>query len=96
MFSQTFEKKLDIPYLSSVFLSIGKAVATLAVSVNLDEARLLLIAVANGKKSDANFTSFVGILATPDAFLVLRDFRIKFTSLEVTCLAEAKALLELK
>ena len=70
-------------------------VATLAISGNLDEPRLLLIAVGNGfdRKSDANFTSFVGILSVPDAFLVLRDFRIKFTSLEVTCLAEAKVLL---
>ena len=73
-------------------------VATLTMSGNLDEARLLLIAVANGvdKTFDANFTSFVSILSVPDAFLVLRDFRIKFTSLEVTCLAEAKILLELK
>ena len=73
-------------------------VATLAMSENLDVARLLLIAVANGvdRKSDANFTSFVGILSIPDAFLALRDFRIKFTSLEVPCLAEAKVLLELK
>ena len=39
------------------------AVATLAMSGNLDEARLLLIAVANGfeRKFDANLTSFVGI-----------------------------------
>ena len=73
-------------------------VATLAMSGNLDEARLLLIAVANGvdRKSDANFTSFIGILSVLDAFLVLRDFRIKFTSLEATCLAEAKELLEFK
>ena len=73
-------------------------VATLAMSGNLDEARLLLIAVANGVdgKFDANFKSFVGILSVPDVFLVLRDFRIKFASLEVTCLAEAKVLLELK
>ena len=75
-----------------------KIVATLAMSGNLDGARLLLIAVANGsdRKLDANFTSFVSILSVPDSFLVLRDFRIKFTSLEVTCLAEAKELLELK
>ena len=68
------------------------------MSGNLDGARLLLIAVANGfdRKLDANFTSFVSILSVPDSFLVLRDFRIKFTSLEVTCLAEAKELLELK
>ena len=73
-------------------------VATLTMSGNLDEARLLLIVVANGVdgKFDANFKSFVGILSVPDAFLVLRDFRIKFASLEVTCLAEAKVLLELK
>ena len=75
-----------------------KIVAILAMSGNLDGARLLLIAVANGsdRKLDANFTSFVSILSVPDSFLVLRDFRIKFTSLEVTCLAEAKELLELK
>ena len=75
-----------------------KIVATLAMSGTLDGARLLLIAVANGfdRKLDANFTSFVSILSVPDSFLVLRDFRIKFTSLEVTCLAEAKELLELK
>ena len=64
-------------------------VATLAMSENLDEARLLLKPVANGfdRKFDANFTSFAGILSVPDAFLVLRDLRIKSTSLEVTCLA---------
>ena len=39
---------------------------------------------------DANMTSFVGILSVPDLFLVLRDFRIKFTSLEVIWLAEGK------
>ena len=68
------------------------------MSGNLDGARLLLIAVANGsdRKLDANFTSFVSILSVPDSFLVLRDFRIKFTSLEVTYLAEAEELLELK
>ena len=40
-------------------------VVTLAMSGNLDEARLLLIAVANGinRKFDDNFTSFVGILS---------------------------------
>ena len=72
-------------------------VATLAMSGNLDEARLLLITVVNGfdKKFDANLTSFVGILSVPDTFLVLRDFRIKFTSLEVTSLVEANVLLEL-
>ena len=65
---------------------------------NLDEARLLLIAVANSidRTFDANFTSLFGILSVPGAFLVLKDFGIKFTSLQVTCLAEAKALLELK
>ena len=106
MFSETFEKqfnkltgrKLDISYLSSVFLSIGMTVATLAMSGNLDEAILLLITFANGvdKKSDAIFTSFVGILSVPDAFLVLTDFRIKFTTLEVIGLSDAKVLLELK
>ena len=53
--------------------------AILAMSENLDEARLLLVAVANGfdRKFDANFTSFIGILSVPGASLVLRDFRIK-------------------
>ena len=73
-------------------------VATLAISRNLDETRMLFIAVADGfyKKFDANFTSFAGILSVPNTFLVLRDFRIKFTSLEVTCLDESKVLLEFK
>ena len=68
------------------------------MSGNLDEARLLLIAISNDvvRKFAANLTSFVGILSVPEAFLVLRDFRIKFTSLEVTCITEGKVLLELK
>ena len=67
----------------SAFLSIGMAAATLAMSGNLDDTRLWQIAVANGfdTKFDANFTSFVGILSVPDAFLLLRDFPIKFGSL---------------
>ena len=66
MFSWTFEKqfnkvtsqKLDMSYLSSVFLSIGMTAASLAILGNLDEARLLLIAIANGvdRKFDANLT----------------------------------------
>ena len=74
------------------------AVSTLATSENLDKARLLLIVVANGfdRKSDANVTSFDGILSVLDAFLVWSDFRIKFTSLDVICKAEATVLLELK
>ena len=65
---------------------------------NLDEARLLLIAIANSvdRKFDANLTSFVGILSVPDTFLVMRDFRITFTSLEVTCLDENKVLSDFK
>ena len=62
--------------------------AILAMSENLDEARLLLVAVANGfdRKSDANFTSFIGILSVPDASLVLRDFRIKDITNPYKCL----------
>ena len=65
---------------------------------NLDEARLLLITVANSFDGtfDANFTSFFGILSVPDAFLLLKDFGVKFNSLQVTFLVEAKVLLELK
>ena len=50
-------------------------VATFTMSGKLDQARLLLIAVANGvdRKFDANFTSFAGIVSVPDAFLVLRN-----------------------
>ena len=72
--------------------------ATLAMSGNLNDTRLLLIAIGNGidRKFDANLTSFGGILSVPDAFLMLKDFRIKFISLEVTCFAEAKVLLQLK
>ena len=49
---------------------MGMTVATLAISGNLDETRLVLIAIDNGfdRKFDANFTSFVGNLSVPDAF----------------------------
>ena len=62
--------------------------AILAMSENLDEARLSLVAVANGfdRKFDANFTSFIGILSVPDASLVLRDFRIKDITNPYNCL----------
>ena len=62
--------------------------AILAMSENLDEARLLLVAVANGfdRKFDVNFTSFIGILSVPDASLVLRDFRIKDITNPYNCL----------
>ena len=103
MFSQTLEKqfikligqKFDIPYFSSVFLS---RVTTIEMSGNLDEGRLLLIAISNDvdRKFDASLTNFVGILSVPDAFLVLGDFRNKFMSLEATCIAEGKVLLELE
>ena len=48
------------------------------------------------RKFGANYTSFVGFLSVTEAFLVLRDFSIKFTSSEVTCFAEEKVLLEMK
>ena len=62
--------------------------AILAMSEDLDEARLLLVAVANGfdRKFDANFTSFIGILSVPDASLVLRGFRIKDITNPYNCL----------
>ena len=82
----------DILYFSST--SIGTTVAILAISGNLDNATLLLIAI--DRKFDANLISFVSILSVPGAVLVLRDFRIKFTSLDVACLVEGKVLLELK
>ena len=74
------------------------AVVTLAMSPKFDEAILLLIAVTNGvdRKFDANVPIFVGILSVTVALLVLRDFRVKFISLEETCFAEARVLLELK
>ena len=68
MFLKTLEKgfnkltgrKLDMSYLPSVFFSIGTAVAILAVSRNLAEARLLLRAIANrvDRKFDSNLTIF--------------------------------------
>ena len=80
--------------MSPVFLSIRMTVATLALSENLDEARL---AIANGidRRLNANLTSFVGIFSVPGAFLVLKDFRVKFTYLDVTSLANGKLLLRL-
>ena len=51
-----------------------------------------MITIANDvdRKLDANSTSLVPILFVPELFLVLADFSVKFTSLEVTCVAEAK------
>ena len=45
-------------------------VVTLAMSENLDEAKLWLTAIANGvdRKSETNLTNFVGILSAPLAF----------------------------
>ena len=60
------------------------------------KALLIAISYAVDRKFDANLTSFIGILSTADVFLVLRNFRIKFYSLEVTCLAIGEVLLELK
>ena len=95
MFSETSEKQFN--KLTSRKLDISVSYQ-LAMSGNLDEAILLLITFANGvdRKSNANFTSFVGILSAPGAFLDLTDFRIKFTTLEVNGLSDAKVLLELK
>ena len=60
--------------MSSVFLSIGMTVATLAISGNLDEARMLLISVANGvdRKFDANLASFVGTYPYQTPFYIER------------------------
>ena len=65
-------------------------VAVLAMSRNLDEARLLLIAIANGvdRKHDANLTTFVGILSALLELLLLHW--------KITCLAKSKVLLKLK
>ena len=58
---------------------------------------LLLIAIASGvvRKLGANLTKRC-ILSAPDTFSVLTDFKVKFTLLKVTCLAEGKVLLKLK
>ena len=79
-------------------MAIGAAIAILAMSENLVEARVLLIAIANSvdRKFVSNVTSFVGILSVPGAFLVFGDFRNRFTSLEVSCHDVRKVLLELK
>ena len=48
------------------------------MSGNLDEAKLLLITIADSidKTFDSNLISFVGILSIPHHFFVLRDIRI--------------------
>ena len=57
-----------------------------------------MITIANGvdRKFYAKMISFVGILSVSDTFLVSKDFRVKFTSLEVTGRVEGKLLLKLK
>ena len=76
--SETFQKqshiltglKLDITYLSSVFLSIGTTDAILALFGKVKVLILLLMAIDSGsaKMPDANLTSLVGILSIPGAF----------------------------
>ena len=76
---------------------MGNKLAGCKWNLNENETRLLkaIKAIANSvdRKIDANLTSFVGILSVPDVFLPLRDFKIKFTSLEEICLAEGKVFL---
>ena len=62
----------------SVFLSLGMTVATLAMSGNLDDARVLLIAIGYGVD---NFRQY---FIRTRRLLVLRDFRIKFKLTQMT------------
>ena len=73
-----------ITFVISLFINRNDCSNFLAMPGNLDEARLLLIAIANGfdGKFDGNLTSFDGILFVQDAPMVLRGFRTKFTCLK--------------
>ena len=77
--------KLDVIYLSSIFLSIGTTAAILALFGKVEVLILLLMAIDSGsaKMSDASLTSLVGILSIPGAFLEFRDFRMVLISLGV-------------
>ena len=70
--------KLDITYLSSVFLSIGTTDAILAIFGKVEVLMLLLMAINSGsaKMSDAILTSLVGILSISGAFMEFRDFKM--------------------
>ena len=81
---------MDITYLSSVFLSIGTTVATLAFSGKVHEVIQLFKAFEIGfeRKSDAKMMSFIGILYVPGALFASKDFIIEFTLSGVTSSVE--------
>ena len=64
-FTRHIGLKLDITYLSSVFLSTGTTDAILALFVKEKVLILLFMGIASGsaKMSDANLTSLAGILS---------------------------------
>ena len=81
---------MDITCLSSVFLSTGTTVATLAFSGKVNEVIQLFKALENGleRKSDAKMMSFIGILSVPSALFASKDFIIEFTLTGVTSSVE--------
>ena len=84
-FTRHIGLKLDITYLSSVFLSTGTTDAILALFVKEKVLILLFMGIASGsaKMSDANLTSLAGILSILGAFLEFRDLRMALISLGV-------------
>ena len=81
---------MDITYLSSVFLSIGTAVSTLAFSGKVHDIIQLFKTFETGfeRKSDAKMMSFIGILSVPGALFASKDFIIEFTLSGTTYLVE--------
>ena len=81
--------KLDITYLSLVFLSICTTDAILALLGKVEGLVLLSAKMdqwisGSAKMSDANLRSLVRILSVPSAFLEFRDFKMVLISLGVT------------
>ena len=95
--SVAYRKKACIIFVICLFVSRNDC-SNFYISRHLDEARLFLIAFANSvdRNFDTKFTIFTGILSAPNTFLVLRDFRIRFTSFGGTCLVEDTVSLELE
>ena len=81
---------MDITCLSSVFLSIGTTVATLAFSLKVHEVIQLFKAfeISFERKSDAKVMSFISILSVLGALFESENFVVEFTVSGVTSSVE--------
>ena len=81
---------MDIIFFLSVFLSIGKTVATLIISGKVHEVIQLFKAFETDfeRKSGVKMVSFIGILSVLGDLFASKDFIVEFTLSGVTSSVE--------